>query len=133
MEKIKMAKFALVGMLNTGVDFAVFILLVYGFSFASFWAQILSFGCGIANSYVLNRKWTFEAKGRGDWREALRFVALNVTSFGAATVVLLGLQYGWDWPVVYAKAVSVFFSTGVNYAGSRYWVFRMENAGGRAQ
>ena len=126
-----MAKFALVGMLNTGVDFAVFIVLVYGLGIAALGAQIASYLCGVANSYWLNRRWTFRAPGRGGWREMLRFLALNGASFAAATAVLLMLKQGLGWPSYAAKIVSILFSTAVNYAGSRYWVFGIARSGNR--
>lgn len=126
-EKIRMAKFVLVGMMNTGVDFAVFVSLVYGLSFSSAWAQLVSYVIGVVNSYVWNRKWTFQASGNGSVTEAVRFVVLTGTSFAAATALLLVLQHGFGWSPILAKAASVFISMVVNYTGSRFWVFRMES------
>lgn len=123
-ENRKMAKFALVGVLNTGVDFAVFIVLVYGLGVSTIGAQTASYGCGIANSYWLNRKWTFRAAGNGSWMDVLRFVLVNAVSFAAATAVLLALEQGAGWPSAAAKIASILISMAVNYAGSRYWVFR---------
>jgi putative flippase GtrA len=131
-EHRRMAKFALVGLVNTGVDFTVFMGLVYGLAVPSGWAQAASFSCGIANSYWWNRNWTFRAAGRSNWREAFRFLALNGASFAAATAVLLGVQHGLGWTPVAAKIASIFVSLAVNYAGSRYWVFRMEMRENRA-
>ena len=80
---------------------------------------------GVANSFWLNRRWTFRAAGSGShWREAMRFAAVNGASFLAATAVLIGLHQGLGWSPIAAKVVSVFFATIVNYLGSRYWVFR---------
>ncbi len=124
-ERIKMVKFALVGVVNTGVDFAIFVLLVYALGVPAWLAQIVSYSGGVANSFWLNRRWTFRAAGSGShWQEALRFAAVNGASFAAATAVLLGLHQGLAWSPAAAKAVSVFFAMIVNYLGSRYWVFR---------
>lgn len=124
-ERMKMVKFALVGVVNTGVDFAVFVLLVYALGVTAWLAQIASYACGVANSFWLNRRWTFRAAGSGGhWREALRFAAVNGASFLAATSVLIGLHEGLGWTPAAAKAASVCFATIVNYVGSRYWVFR---------
>jgi putative flippase GtrA len=131
-EPIRMAKFALVGLLNTGLDFAVFMVLVYGLAVPSGWGQAASYSCGIANSYWWNRRWTFRATNRRSWPELLRFVVLNGVSFAGATAVLLGLQYRLGWAPAGAKAVSILVSLAVNYAGSRYWVFRMETRDNRA-
>jgi putative flippase GtrA len=131
-EKIQMAKFALVGLLNTSVDFAIFLVFVYGIGIATLPAQIVSFGGGVVNSYWWNRKWTFQAAGGVRFDEMLRFAVLNGLSFTAATAVLLLLVQRLEWNEAAAKALSVFFSTAVNYAGSRYWVFRMERRHNRA-
>jgi len=124
-EGLKMAKYALVGGLNTGVDFAVFCALVYGFGMGSAWAQTISYLAGVANSYLLNRYWTFRVKGKRSAAEIVRFAAVNVLSFALATAVLLGLEY-WGAEAALAKFVSIGCSLAVNYAGYRLWVFRGE-------
>ncbi|TVX98756.1 GtrA family protein [Cohnella terricola] len=124
-EGLKMAKYALVGGLNTGVDFVVFCALVYGFGTGSAWAQAISYLAGVANSYLLNRYWTFRVKGKRSAAEIVRFAAVNVLSFAFATAVLLGLEY-WGTEAALAKFVSIGCSLVVNYAGYRLWVFRGE-------
>lgn len=131
-EKMRMAKFVLVGLLNTGVDFAIFVAMVYGLSVSSAWAQLVSYSVGVVNSYVWNRKWTFQASGMGSLRDMIRFVALTGSSFAAATALLLGLEHGLGWPPILAKTASIFVSVAVNYTGSRFWVFRVSSRGERA-
>jgi len=121
-EGLKMARYALVGALNTGVDFAVFCALVYGFGAPSVGAQAASYLAGVVNSYLLNRYWTFQVKGKQSAAEMARFIAVNVASFAAATAVLLGLEYG-GLESAAAKAISVGVSLAVNYTGYRLWVF----------
>ncbi|QTH39948.1 GtrA family protein [Cohnella sp. LGH] len=121
-EMLKMAKYALVGGLNTGVDFAVFCALIYGLGMSTAGAQVLSYLAGTANSYLLNRYWTFGVRGQKNAAELVRFVAVNVVSFAAATAALLGLEYA-GLEAALAKAISVFVSLAVNYAGYRLWVF----------
>lgn len=128
----KMVKYALVGGLNTGVDFAVFCVLVYGAGFVSIWAQVLSYGTGLINSYLLNRRWTFQVKGQRSAAELGRFFVINILSFLTATAVLLGLEE-WGISSAWAKIASVVFALAVNYTGYRMWVFPgMEKQGKRA-
>lgn len=127
----KLAKFALVGGLNTGVDFAVFCLLVYGAGMISIGAQILSYGAGLLNSYLWNRRWTFGVKKHHKAGEVLRFITVNLFSFAAATALLLALEQ-WGIASALAKALSVVMSLAINYVGYRLWVFRMEHQGNRA-
>ncbi|RED57152.1 GtrA family protein [Cohnella lupini] len=131
-ERIKMAKYALVGGLNTGVDFVVFCILIYGMGMGSFGAQTISYIAGVANSYLLNRYWTFQVKGKRGMAEIVRFLLINVLSFAAATALLLGLEH-WGTESAIAKIASVVCSLAVNYVGYRLWVFRgMELQGKRA-
>jgi putative flippase GtrA len=108
--------------MNTGVDFAVFCALVYSFGLGSAWAQAIAYMAGVANSYLLNRYWTFKVKGKRSGAELTRFIAINALSFAAATAVLLGLEHGGA-ELAIAKIVSVVFSLAVNYIGYRLWVF----------
>jgi putative flippase GtrA len=123
-----MAKFAFVGVMNTGVDFAIFAALVYGLRSPTVWAQTVSYLCAFLNSYVWNRSWTFRSSGRIDARELVRFGAVNAMSFLLTTAALLAMQKGWGWNPLAAKAASVAVSLAVNYTGSRLWVFRGETA-----
>lgn len=122
----RMTKFALVGALNTGVDFAVFALLALAAGVPVLWAQAVSYGAGVVNSYLLNRHWTFRVTRRPHPGEWLRFGANQAAAFAAATAVLLLLAEGAGWTPLWAKAVSIAASLAVGYAGSRFWVFRMQ-------
>ncbi|WP_256759815.1 GtrA family protein [Cohnella sp. WQ 127256] len=125
----RMAKYTLVGGLNTGVDFAIFCLLVYGLSMGSIGAQLISYLAGVVNSYLLNRYWTFQVKSKRSMTELIRFILVNVLSFAAATLVLLSLEQ-WGVETAFAKIVSIFCSLVVNYAGYRLWVFKGMNQQG---
>lgn len=127
-----MVKYAFVGGLNTGVDFAVFCILVYGVSMGLIWAQVIAYSTGLINSYLLNRKWTFQAQGRHNMGELIRFIIINILSFGTATALLLGLEQ-WGMESAWAKIGSIGCSLIVNYIGYRLWVFAgMEKHGERA-
>jgi len=123
-EWLRLAKFGLVGIANTGVDFAVFVALVYGLDVMSAVAQVFSYGCGFVNSFFLNRRWTFRVKTRASAGEWIRFGIVNGVSFLCATGVLLGLEHGAGVTAWAAKLASVAASLAVNYGGSKLWVFR---------
>jgi putative flippase GtrA len=128
----RLAKYALVGGLNTGVDFAVFCTMVYGLGMMTIGAQALSYTAGLVNSYFWNRYWTFQVKGQSGLGEIVRFVIINIMSFTAATSVLLGLEHTTAGAAG-AKIVSVVVAMAVNYIGYRIWVFKeAERQGERA-
>jgi putative flippase GtrA len=58
---IQFLKFCLVGGVNTGIDFALFALLTLaGLPYLA--AQVISYSCGVLNSYFINGKWTFHSQ-----------------------------------------------------------------------
>ncbi|MFC0298378.1 GtrA family protein [Geobacillus jurassicus] len=119
-EKQTVWRFAVVGASNTAVDFAVFFLLAAaGVPAAA--AQVVSYGAGMANSYIWNRRWTFEVKRKANIGEFLRFLAVNGLSLGASLGVLLVADR--FAPLWLAKSVATLVGMAANFAGSRYWVF----------
>ncbi|HQK86831.1 MAG TPA: GtrA family protein, partial [Acidobacteriota bacterium] len=86
-------RFAVVGALNTGIDFAITNILVLMLQPSSgvvlFLISVVACGVATLNSYVLNRRWTFaDAFGPADRAEKLKFaavaglsMAINTTSF----------------------------------------------------
>lgn len=125
----RVSKFAAIGLLNTGIDIAIFALLVYALSWPSLPAQCVSYFLAFLNSYWWNRRWTFGMKERGSARELLKFGVVNALSFLCATGVLLAAEKGLDLSPIAAKLVSVAASLAVNYVGSKLWVFRQAELG----
>ena len=79
----QMAKFAIVGVLNTLVDFAVFqsLNLTLGWVYA---AQVIGYTAGIINSYLWNSNWTFREQRTRSLREMGLFLLVNLASLGVS-------------------------------------------------
>lgn len=81
----QMAKFIVVGGLNTFLDFAILNLLIAatsitaGGEFSLF--KALSISVAIVNSYFWNKYWTFETKG-GNKREFIEFLLVSLVGLG---------------------------------------------------
>ena len=115
-------RFALVGLLNTGVDVAIFSLLVWlDVSYLS--AQVVSYCCGAANSYLLNKLWTFRSCGLS-YTEMVRFTAVNLISLGIAVALLALLQDQAGMGLALAKGVATLGALAANFTGNKLWVFR---------
>ena len=86
---IQFIKFALVGIMNTVIDFGVYTVLVSftGVHYAI--AQAISYTCGLLNSYLFNTLWTFREERQRTAREFLLFVAVNI----ATLLVSIGILY----------------------------------------
>lgn len=80
----QLGRFAIVGILNTVVDFAVFNVLIDSFASTGLWGNIakgLSFVVAVINSYYWNKYWTFQASQKSK-NEFLEFVIVSVVGFG---------------------------------------------------
>ncbi|AGT32362.1 membrane protein [Geobacillus genomosp. 3] len=119
-EKQAVWRFAVVGVGNTAIDFVVFFVLA-ALSVPAAAAQMASYGAGMANSYIWNRRWTFEVKRKANIGEFLRFLAVNGLSLGASLAVLLAAER--LAPLWLTKMAATMAGMAVNFVGSRVWVF----------
>lgn len=94
-------KFALVGVLNTVVDFLVFQLLNLTLGW-TYLAQVIGYSAGVLNSYFWNSRWTFRKEHQRSAREAAAFVVVNLVSlgvslacFGCAATRSASRTHGW--------------------------------------
>ena len=130
----QIVRFAIVGIINTGVDLAVLNALIEishrgrsGFLYSLF--KAISFLVAVVNSYLMNRRWTFPQKVLQTTRLP-RFLLVSVfglaINVGAASFVatlirpLMGLEK--FWPSIAAMVGAVCGLT-FNFAGYRYLVF----------
>ncbi|MBX5436860.1 MAG: GtrA family protein [Alicyclobacillaceae bacterium] len=116
-------RFGLVGMLNTLIDFGVFSGLVQFGHWRAVPAQMVSYACGVCNSYLWNRRLTFQRRGPSRPAEVGRFAALNLLTAGLSALVIAALRSAVT-PLPAAKLVATCIATAVNFAGSKWWVFR---------
>lgn len=121
---VKATSFALVGVVNTIIDLAVFIL---GYNFLHLPlipANLLAWFVAVSCSYVMNSTFTFAAEsGRKlRWRDYGTFVASGVVGAVANTATLVLASY--VVPVWAAKAMAIGVSFLVNFSMSHFVVFR---------
>jgi putative flippase GtrA len=117
-----MLKFGFVCLLNTGVDFAVFTVLTL-WDVPLLIAQCLSYACGVLNSFIMNRSWTFQH--RGQYRgQLIKFIAVNLLTMLITYGLMVLLNRYAGWSMLFSKLIATGMSLIVNFAGSRLWVFR---------
>ncbi|MDD4312473.1 MAG: GtrA family protein [Eubacteriales bacterium] len=139
----QMVKFAIVGVLNTLVDFAVFqsLNLTLGWVYA---AQVLGYSAGVINSYLWNSNWTFREQRTRSFREIALFLVVNFASLGVSLGMIwlcrevFGITNAWvaSWmPHALAgfikgdtvcKLIATAFAIVVNYVGNRVFVFNQK-------
>jgi len=119
-------KFGIVGVVNTAVDAMVFTLLAAAGTSALI-AQVISYSCGVVNSYWWNGRWTFQDAGRqGKKNEIIRFVITNLMVLALSSLILYICNNTLGWSVVRSKILATLSGMVINYIASRYWVFRAE-------
>lgn len=121
---LKALSFALVGLVNTGIDFSVFWTAARTLGWPLVPANVLAWLVAVTFSYAMNSFITFGPEsGRVlRWRDYLAFAASGVAGMLASTAVLLALAY--MMPLVAAKLVSILASFAVNFLLSHFVVFR---------
>lgn len=115
-------KFALVGVINTSIDFIVYALLTW-FNVNYILAQCISYSAGVLNSYIMNRKWTFEQKGKGSNREFLTFIGVNLITLVITSCLLMLLYKRLGISLLISKLLVTAVSVGINYIGTNLFVF----------
>lgn len=133
---LQVARFFLVGTLNTFIDLGVLNIFIWisGIATGIFYSifKAISFLVATVNSYFWNKFWTFEKKEKPDSKEFLKFLVVTVFGFlinvGVASFVvnIIGPQLGLGekiWASVGA-IVAAFFAFVWNFLGSKFIVFK---------
>ena len=131
----QIAKFIVVGGLNSFLDFAVLNLLIAvtgiatGVGFSAF--KAFSFSTAVVNSYFWNKHWTFETKS-GNKAEFVEFLAVSVVGLGinvgSASLMVNYIQplFGLN-PVTWANLsalAATFLAMAWNFLGYKLVVFK---------
>jgi putative flippase GtrA len=123
-----------VGALGTALDVGAFAALHTGLGVAALPANLLSYNLGIANNYILHRRWTYAdrpAKHAGvQLLHAARLaVSLSALALNTALVLLFTAALSPLTPAAYASLLAKLGATGVglawNFLVNHFWTFRV--------
>lgn len=141
--------FALIGVVNTAVDYVVFLLARAAFEHSAtalllfnalaenchcggttvllIAANITSWTVAVSGSYIMNSSITFAAESgkKLRWGHYAAFVASGIAGLIANTATLLVAAQILSLPIWLAKALAVLASFVVNFALSHFVVFRV--------
>jgi len=136
--------FSIVGVVNTLVDMLCFAVAFSLIGLSDGVSQAVGYCCGIACSFLLNRRFTFHDGQRRLWGQILLFIAVNLVSMGISILLIrlitdwlaLGAQLpllGWlvrtELHVYLAKCFVTVAVMLINYFGYKYFVFRVDEKG----
>lgn len=132
---MRFAKFGAVGVVNTAVAYAVFVVLAVLLGVAAPVAHALGWLGGMATSWTLNRRWTFGDRAISTRGGLVRFIVANLVVMGGGALALavatpamrglaasVGLRAGLALSALEAGVLAA--SVAANYALATLWVFR---------
>ncbi len=121
---LQLVRFALVGGTGFVVNLAVYALCVHVLRIDYQVSAVLAWIVAVSNNFVLNRRWTFDARGGRVHFQALRFFVVSLVAFGFSFLLLLALVEGAGFAKVPAQALAVAASMPLNFLGNKLWSFR---------
>lgn len=120
----KFIKFGITGGLNSLVDFLVYSLLFRLLGTGELLAQIVGYSAGTLNSYIFNKSWTFQDRGKFFSPKLVKFIVVNLVSLGVSLLVMEGLVHFFEFHWIVNKILVTGVTICINFAGSRLWVFK---------
>lgn len=120
----QMFRFGLVGLVNAGVDAAVFFLALATLTRSLVVANVLAWLVAVTSSYVLNSRFTFAARAGGQLRLKGYLMFTLTQSGGLAANTLVLLATAPHVPLVLAKLFAIAAGFVVNFSLARGVVFR---------
>ena len=121
---LKAVSFALVGLINTAVDAALFFLLLGFVTSSLVIANVTAWFVANTGSYVMNSLTTFSAEtgGRLRAKDYVGFVGSGLVAVTASTItVVIAAKF---MPVWAAKGIAILVSFAVNFSITHFVVFR---------
>jgi putative flippase GtrA len=134
----ELAKFGIVGAINTVIDFGIFNALRAGFDVGPLTSSTIALVVAATSSYLMNRYWTFRHRARsGLGREYLLFFVLNGIGLGIQLSCIGVSHYLLGYTSLYAdnlaKVVGLLIGTVFRFLTYKRWVFlEPEAAAGRS-
>lgn len=129
---LKAISFALVGVVNTLIDFSVFWTTARYLDWPLVPANVTAWLVAVSFSYAMNSFITFgpESGRTLRWRDYATFAASGVAGMVSSTATLFALSY--VMPVLVAKLTSILVSFAVNFSLSHFVVFRAKKPSDRS-
>lgn len=121
---LQLVRFALVGGVGFLVNLAVYALAVHPVGMDFRIASVVAWLVAVLNNFVLNRHWTFDARGGRAHAQAVRFFLVSLLAEAFSLALLTLLVEGAGLAKVPAQALAVAASMPLNFLGNKLWSFR---------
>jgi putative flippase GtrA len=121
---VQLVQFGVVGGAGFVVNIAVYALFVHGAGIDYHVASSAAWLVAVANNFILNRHWTFQAGDGRAHHQAARFLLVSLCAFGFSQLLLTLFVEVAALPKVPAQALAVSASMPLNFIGNKMWSFR---------
>jgi putative flippase GtrA len=118
-------KFGIVGVSNTLITFAVYLLLLKGFGVWYLAASAVGFIAGATNGFLLNRRWTFRGHV-GDALTPVRWAIVQSCGLGINEGLLYLFVHDARLDKLLAQAFATAVVTITTFFANRAWTFRSQ-------
>jgi putative flippase GtrA len=118
-------KFAIVGVVNTLINLAVFFILTDVFGVYYMFSAIFAFMVAVTNSFIMNSLWTFNYKiSYNPAKKYSKFFIVSVLALIVTLVLLYFFTESLKIHYLISQVFAIFFSLGINFLGNKFWTFR---------
>ena len=115
-------RFAVVGVLQNGLNIGIFAVAVAG-GVPFLLASVLAASAALTVSFFFNRRWTFPGRTDQTTARAIRFVSIWITILLVGLLLLAVLVDLAHMSKVLAQAIVVVVGAPVSYTAQRRWTF----------
>lgn len=139
-ERTRFIRFAIVGTVGAGVDFAVFNLFTLAFHVIPVVSSMISFSTAVASNFLWNRFWTYpDSRSKTMSQQLVQFGIISIIGLGIRTPlfawtepvfarVLAGLSTSFSLPRAFlghnfALALAIVVVMLWNFFANRYWTY----------
>lgn len=117
-------RFAVVGVLCTIVNYAVFYALLEGISLHYQLASATGFLAGLAIGYPLNKAWTYNHKEKSSRKLKVGYLGVYLGSLALSLAFLYVAVDLVGIDARYANILAIGLTTCTNFLGTKFFVFR---------
>jgi putative flippase GtrA len=123
---LQLVRFGVVGGVGFVVNLAVYALFVHPLGVDYHVAAVAAWLVAVLNNFVLNRHWTFDARGGQAHAQAIRFIVVSAGAFVVSLLLLTVFVEAAGLAKVLAQALAVAASMPFNFIGNKLWSFRSD-------
>lgn len=139
-ERTRFIRFAIVGTIGAGIDFAVFNLFTLVFHVFPVVSSVISFSTAVVSNFLLNRYWTYpDSRSKTMSQQLIQFGIISVIGLGIRTPlfawtepifvrILAGISTALSFPRTFlghnfALALAILVVMLWNFFANRYWTY----------